>query len=592
MQSLGSMAMLDLAAWRGFEAVGKLRGTRTWHLTMTKTIRSRTMVTQATTAEVAKGSVGKRKTSILRKSARVVGGVAALGFAGVAWAYAGGRAELLRLDDEGLPLSYEVEAIKEFWDAHPRVVLWRLCQILHYVIPFLANTGMKYKMGMLDSEEAQVRHAQELTQLLTELGPTFIKFGQMLSTRPDLLPQAALSELQTLCDAVPSFPTSLARQIIRAELGERGLEAFQDLTDDTKPIAAASLGQVYKLRLENGRDVAVKVQRPDMIRSVSLDLYILRLYSQFVELTKSALMKVGILTPRKQYDVNLIDCFARGSYKELDYENEGRNQEYFKRELVPRMNGKVRVPDVVWDLTSRKVLTTEWVHGKQLVKSSPETIARLTSVGVECFLKQILEIAVSHGDPHAGNLLVDEQGRLVLIDFGLCVEVPPPDMRTMTQAILHLMQGDVAGLVDDGVLLGFLPDDVDREAVRVDLQHVLDESKVKASDIITGRYRAIEGRRRKFKEVSGELNAVFFKHPFLVPEYFALLTRALIVLEGIAVVGDPEFDIFQAAYPYALRRSAQVFDRKDLLELTREAVRTSSPSDRPWWDPRSWIPFW
>ncbi|GBG26384.1 Protein ACTIVITY OF BC1 COMPLEX KINASE 3, chloroplastic [Hondaea fermentalgiana] len=551
-----------------------------------RTVTTRELSTRAGPVEVAPPSSGRWRTAA-RTIIKTSAGVGVLAGLGLTWAYVGGRAELEELGDEGLPLNYDPAAIRAFWDAHPRVVVWRLCELFKTTLPFLRSVLVDYKQGKLESDEAQRIKAVEFKNLLTELGPTFIKFGQMLSTRPDLLPQAALLELQKLCDAVPSFPTPLARQIIRTELGEEGLAAFPDLRDETLPIAAASLGQVYKLRLKDGREVAVKVQRPDMIRSVSLDLYIIRLYSECLEASKSLLMKLGILTPRKQFDVDLVDCFARGSYKELDYENEARNQEYFAKELVPRMNGCVRIPDVVWSLTSRKVIVSEWINGKQLVQCDAATIKRLTPIGVECFLKQILEIAVSHGDPHAGNLLVDEKGTLVLIDFGLCVEVPRPDMKVMTGAILHLMQGDVPGLIDDAVELGFLPTDVDRQAVLVDLQRVLEDSKVKASDLISGRYKAIEGRRRKFKEVSRELNAVFFKHPFVVPEYFALLTRALIVLEGIAVVGDPEFDIFSSAYPYAMRRGAQVFDRKDLMDLLRETGSTYTL----WSALRAWIPF-
>ena len=227
---------------------------------------------------------------------------------------------------------------------------------------------------------------------------------------------------------------------------------------------------------------------------------------------------------------------------------------------------------VIWKHTSRKVLTTEWIEGEQLVRSSPEVIARLVPVGVQCFLKQLLDMAFFHADPHPGNLLVDEQGRLTLIDFGLCATVPAPDTRTMTDAIVHLMDGQVPELLDDAIELGFLPKNVNKRSLLSELQRIIEDSKMaeNATGFTAKKYAAIEGRRKKFKEVSRDLNAIFFEYPFLVPDYFALITRALIVLEGIAVVGNPDFDIFSAAYPYALRRS---------LSLTGQGSNTMR-----WWD--------
>ena len=233
---------------------------------------------------------------------------------------------------------------------------------------------------------------------------------------------------------------------------------FEDLTPTTMPIAAASLGQVYKLKLkresqkvnitsskswcrcskckvEDEKIVAVKVQRPDMLAYVLRDVYILRNIAKVVEKVKQ------FVTNHRPYDVSLLDSFACASLKELDYINESENQEHFRRELMHRMGSKVYVPAVHGQLTTRNVLVSEWIEGKQLAKSEPEIMNKLTPVGVECFLIQLLEIGRFHADPHPGNLLVTPSNRLALIDFGLCAEVPLPDTRTMTLAIVHLMQG-------------------------------------------------------------------------------------------------------------------------------------------------------
>jgi aarF domain-containing kinase len=246
---------------------------------------------------------------------------------------------------------------------------------------------------------------------------------------------------------------------VEAELGAPISDIFTDLDFSSEPIAAASLGQVYRCHLrDGGAEVALKVQRPDMIRAVSLDLYLLRGYMQAVEWVK---INIGTrllgAAERASFDVALLDTFARASYLELDYRNEGRNGERFAREVVPRMGGAVYVPRCEWKATTRKVLATEWIEGVQLAKSPPEVINRLISTGVSCFLTQLLEVGFFHSDPHPGNLLVDKKGRLVLIDFGLCADIKAFDTRHLTGAIVHMMRGDVAALIEDGIILRFLP---------------------------------------------------------------------------------------------------------------------------------------
>ena len=240
--------------------------------------------------------------------------------------------------------------------------------------------------------------------------------------------------------------------VIEAELGAEAPSLFSDLTPRTKPIAAASLGQVYRLRLaETGELVAVKVQRPDMLLSVLLDVYIIRRLAQVVEKVK------GLVTWQRPYDVALVDTFATASLQELDYKQEAANQvharlhscpifffrscglwipsprvfflsqESFREDLMSRLKGKVYVPKV--HRATRKVLVTEWIPGKKLADSEKEVIRRLTPVGVECFLIQLLETGNFHADPHPGNLLVTPDGQLALIDFGLCAKVPLPDTR-------------------------------------------------------------------------------------------------------------------------------------------------------------------
>jgi len=485
------------------------------------------------------------------------------------------NANFQTLSDERLPRTYDPLMIQVYWGEHPRIAVRRVLQIAGEVSPFLARLVYCHCSGDLKEPEVQQRLAIDFRLLLTRLGPTFIKFGQMLSIRPDVLPPVAVYEMQKLCDSVPAFPTSIALRTIEEELNLLSVEQlFEGLNEESLPIAAASLGQVYRCRLRvGGTMVALKVQRPDMLKTVSLDLYILRKYCHFVEGVKAQLMAWDVMASRRQFDVELLDTFAGASYQELDYVQEGKNQERFTKELVPKVgSSKLHVPAVYWVATSNKVLASEWIDGVQLARSSPEVIRKLVAVGVQTYLTQLLDTGFFHSDPHPGNLLVDKQGRLVLIDFGLCASVSRPDTEGMTAAIVHLMNGQMEGLLQDAVLLGFLPENVDRESLVPVLQRIYDAGQLKAKEMVGNRamYRSSE-RRKHFSAISHDLNQVFFDYPFTVPSYFALITRALITLEGIALTGDPSFDIFHASYPFARRHAVEVFGFRNINQVLQNS---------------------
>ena len=287
---------------------------------------------------------------------------------------------------------------------------------------------------------------------------------------------------------------------------------------------------------------------------------------------------VGLAAKRKSYDVQLLDTFANASYFELDYVHEGQNQERIGNELIPRIGkDKMYVPKVYWNHTSRKVLTSEFIDGVQLAKSDSTVIKRLIPVGVKVYLAQLLDTGFFHSDPHPGNLLVDKQGRLVLIDFGLCATVAKPDTENMTKAIVHLMSGDMEKLLDDAIELGFLPYDVDKTQLVPVLEQIYKSASLEINDEekkIFSRQKIFRSaqRRKRFQSISKELNMIFFEYPFTVPEYFALITRALIVLEGIALTGDSQFDIFHASYPYAKDRAVEIFGLSNVLKILSSTI--------------------
>jgi aarF domain-containing kinase len=496
-------------------------------------------------------------------------------------------------NEHSLPTEYNISAIQAYWRSRPTEVLLRMAEVTLAFAPYLTKLFLwEYWMRrkIRNHEGLQQKYAVQLREILTKLGPCFIKFGQALSIRPDILPSIFLLELQKLCDAVPPFPTKDAIDMIDDELGKGSAsKIFKELHPGTMPIAAASLGQVYKLRLkevspndkkrgikcnEDERWVAVKVQRPDMIQSILKDLFIMRILAGVIE------KKTVTITNQQPYNVALLDTFAAASLEELNYIKEAEHQERFRMDLVPLLGGKIYVPVVYHEFTTRKVIVSEWVEGEKLASSNPDVVERLTKVGIECFLTQLLVTGVFHADPHPGNLLVTKDGNLALIDFGLCANVPLPDTKTLTLAIVHLMQRDVNGLILDAINLGFLPKDVDIKRLQVDLQGVFDGSQIvqqifknptdSFNDV--GKYLSIVSRRKQFWAVSKELNKIFFNYPFLVPDYFSLMTRAMIVLEGIAVTGNPEFDIFAESYPYAFKIALKTFKVSDLSEIAKEIV--------------------
>ena len=458
--------------------------------------------------------------------------------------------EPLDAADAGLPQVYDEEAITAYWSARPVEVARRLAEITSTLVPFVASVAAASAWPGGGANEAQVRaRAARLRELLTALGPTFIKIGQWLAVRPDLVGPATMQELQQLHDAVPPFPTAVAMRMIEQQLGRPLSQVFVGIS--AEPLAAASLGQVYQARLAaNPRQlVAVKVQRPDMLRHVSLDLYCIR------RLAGTAQRVQNLFTANRTDFVALFRQWARGMYLELDYVNEGHNAGRFERLLRSALRDEpaerralpIQVPRVFFEYTSRKVLTTEWIVGTKLADAAPAEVARLVNVGVECFLRQLLQTGFFHADPHPGNLMATRDGRLAVLDYGLMAEIEPRQMDSMVASIIHLANRDFDAVFDDFIALQFLPDTPAVQQNRARVVSVL-------GAILN---QALEGGGAKsidFRSLSSDLAAVTFEFPFSIPPYFALIIRALGVLEGIALKADPQFKMVMQALPFVSRR--------------------------------------
>ncbi|XP_010532799.1 PREDICTED: uncharacterized protein LOC104808723 [Tarenaya hassleriana] len=430
---------------------------------------------------------------------------------------------------EFLPLVYDPASISAYWGKRPRAVATRIVQLLSVAGGFLSR--LLSDVINKKVKENEVARAIELREIVTSLGPAYIKLGQALSIRPDILSPSAMTELQKLCDKVPSFPDDVAMDLIEEELGQPWYNLYSELSPS--PIAAASLGQVYKGRLkENGDQVAVKVQRPFVLETVTIDLFIIRNLGLF--LRKFPQVSVDV--------VGLVDEWAARFFEELDYVNEGENGTLFA-EMMRKDLPQVVVPKTYEKYTSRKVLTTQWIDGEKLSQSTESDVGELVNVGVICYLKQLLDTGFFHADPHPGNLIRTPDGKLAILDFGLVTKLTDDQKYGMIEAIAHLIHRDYDAIVKDFVKLGFIPEGVNLAPILPVLAKVFDQ--------------ALEGGGAKninFQELAADLAQITFDYPFRIPPYFALIIRAIGVLEGIALVGNPEFAIVDEAYPYIAQR--------------------------------------
>ena len=447
-------------------------------------------------------------------------------------------------------LAYDPAAITRIYAGHPQRLLKRLWQTLVPIGLYLLGVGSDWLLGLLNNKDRTRVRAREAANLLVDLGPAFIKAGQALSTRPDIVPPLLLEELAQLQDQLPGFDSALAMACIEEDLGAPIGAIYDQL--DAEPISAASLGQVHKGVLKGGQVVAVKVQRPGLREQITLDLYIVRNIAAWLN------RNVGLI---RSDLVALIDELGKRVFEEMDYCNEATNAETFAE--LHRHNPRIAVPAIYRQATSRRVLTMEWIDGVKLtnleaVRGLGVDPDDMVNVGVNCSLQQLLEHGFFHADPHPGNLLALPDGRLAYLDFGMMSEVSRESRTGLIQAVVHLVNRNFGKLSKDFVSLGFLAEDVNLEPI------------VPAFETVFGQALEMGVSRMDFKAVTDDLSGVMYRFPFRVPPYYALIIRSLVTLEGIALSVDPNFKILGAAYPYFARRLMEDPDpslRESLKEM-------------------------
>lgn len=457
---------------------------------------------------------------------------------------------------------YDAAAAAAYFGERPGALLFRALDLLRLGQRLGVGLLLDWRLGNLDKNER--KRAKQLTQLLTDCGATFIKIGQALSIRADLLSPAYTEALCELQDRVPAFRTSIAYDTICAELGlprttaAGGIpSAFSELSPE--PVAAASLGQVYRGRVRNsGVEVAVKVQRPGVLEAIAIDMYLIR--------TVASLAKR--LFPGINSDlIGIVDEWGDRFIDELDYELEAQNALRFQRDIAKSPLGAVvTAPTPIPELSSKRVLTAEWVKGVRLDDRSNtnDDVGKLCAVGLTAYLTMLLETGTLHCDPHPGNLLRTEDGRLCILDWGLVTEIDPELQISFLEHVAHLTSRDYPPIPGDLVRLGFVPPDRE-EAI----------AKEGVAEILSGVYSQLAGgggaRKIDINDVARTLNGMTqtYGNMFRLPPYFCYVLRAFSVLEGIGLQNDPDYTIIDECLPYITQRLVS-----DRSPRSRDALRT------------------
>lgn len=431
---------------------------------------------------------------------------------------------------------YDPVAAQAYFDGRTSEVVGRAFTIFAKSLKFGLSVLQDYLSGTWKDKEEQ--RGMELAQLLTELGPTFIKIGQSLSIRTDLLSPGYVRGLSSLQDQVPPFNTRTAKDILEEEWGQPITSVLKKISGE--PVAAASLGQVYKATFKDGREVAVKVQRPNIMNQIALDMHLLREFAPFAKRTFNL----------NTDTVGTVDAWGSGFVDELDYVQEGENAKYFMSRIQETpLKEVVLAPTVIEEFTTPRVLVTEWIDGERLDKSSNQDITILCSICMNTYLTMLLELGVLHCDPHPGNLLRTPEGKLCILDWGMVTRLPSELQLTLIEHMAHLTSADYDEIPRDLLLLGFIPLS---KADAID-----DSGVVEVLADIYGQWTAGGGAAAiNVNQVINNLQDLTAEkgNLFQIPPYFAYIAKSFSVLEGIGLSNDPKYSIINECLPYVSNR--------------------------------------
>ncbi|NEO04823.1 MAG: AarF/ABC1/UbiB kinase family protein [Moorea sp. SIO3I8] len=443
----------------------------------------------------------------------------------------------------------------------------RFIDIWRFVLTLITGLWLdgkpwSYRGGYTDQKHAYRRKTQAIwiRDTFLDLGPTFIKVGQLFSTRADLFPSEYVEELSKLQDRVPAFSYEQVEQIIQEDLGKPIKELFSAF--DPIPLAAASLGQVHKAQLRSGEEVAIKVQRPGLKKLFTIDLKILKGIAYYFQNHPD--------WGRGRDWSGIYEECCRILWQEIDYLNEGRNADTFRRNF--RNYDWVKVPRIYWRYTSSRVLTLEFLPGIKI--SSYEALEAagldrklIARLGAEAYLQQLLNDGFFHADPHPGNIAVSHQGSLIFYDFGMMGQIKANVREQLMETLFGIAQKDGDRVVTSLIELGALSPVSDMGPVRRSVQYMLDNFMDKPFE------------EQSVSNISDDLYEIAYGQPFRFPATFTFVMRAFSTLEGVGKGLDPEFNFMEVAKPFALEimTNGNTPDNNSFInELGRQAAQMSS----------------
>ncbi|NJR50007.1 MAG: AarF/ABC1/UbiB kinase family protein [Leptolyngbyaceae cyanobacterium CSU_1_3] len=443
----------------------------------------------------------------------------------------------------------------------------RFVDIWAFVLKLLGSRWLygkkwSYQGGISDEAKAARRRslAVWIRETLLDLGPTFIKVGQLFSTRADLFATEFVEELSKLQDRVPAFSYEQVEAIIEQDLGKSIAELYRSF--DPIPLAAASLGQVHRAQLHSGEEVVVKIQRPGLRRLFEIDLSILKGITRYFQSHPE--------WGRGRDWLGIYEECCRILWEEIDYLNEGRNADTFRRNF--RGFDWVRVPRVYWRYASPRVLTLEYLPGIKIshyeaLESAGLDRRRLANLGAEAYLHQLLDNGFFHADPHPGNIAVSPEGELIFYDFGMMGQVQPLTREKLLDTFFGIAQKDADRVVTSLVSLGALAPADDMGPVRRSVQFMLDNFMDKPFE------------EQSVSAISEDLYEIAYGQPFRFPATFTFVMRAFSTLEGVGKGLDPDFNFMEVAKPFALQlmTNGNSSEAGSLLnELSRQAVQVGN----------------
>ncbi|GAB6100319.1 AarF/ABC1/UbiB kinase family protein [Halanaerocella petrolearia] len=385
--------------------------------------------------------------------------------------------------------------------------------------------------------------AIRLRKVLEELGPTFVKLGQLLSTRSDLLPPRYIEELEKLQEEVPAMDFKQVVAIIEDELEGSCQDFFTELS--ATPLASASIGQVHKGILKNGEEVVVKVQREGIESRVETDLEIMVNLAQILE---NRLFTDSFFSP-----VEVVENFSKMIKRELDYRIEGRNASKFKENFAQEED--IKIADPIWEFTTRRLLTMEFIAGSRIRQlESESTKKEMAKIITESFMKQALIDGFFHGDLHPGNIIITDNDKLALIDFGLVGQLSRPDREAVATLFTSLIRKDIERAVKELLKLGVVTHEIDRKELQRDFYKLVDD------------YYGATLEEVELGPIINRILDLAFRYKIRLPSEFTLLTKSLVTIEGVVSNLAPDFDILVVARPFIYQLLKEQYHPKRLVK--------------------------